>query len=200
LAIKRHPEVTPSRHEELIPNAGRGASAQVDATRSCRVLVRMTKDDAKGADIEEEERRKYFKLGKGDKASMVPYREKAEWYQFDGVDLGNARDGRKSDDVGVVKAWAYPELTDDVPPAALARFQGFLAAASYKESSQAENWAGHAAVDACGWTREAPGVRSAVKAWLKRLRKEGYIQIEMRKDDRRKMTPHYVPGKPAPAA
>ena len=52
---------------------GRGASDL--ALRSCRLLVRMSKEEAKSAGVGSEARWRYLKIGNG-KVNMVPYREK----------------------------------------------------------------------------------------------------------------------------
>ena len=183
-------------NEEPSADDSRGASAVITNVRSCRVVVRMTKDEANGANIDTELRRQYFKLGDG-KINMAPFKEKAEWYHLDSVDLGNAQGDRKSDSVGVVKSWAYPSLADEVPANALRRVQGFLATSDYRSDPRASDWIGQAVADAAGWEMTGPGVKDSVKALIKQWLKDGYLKTAKHNDKEGHLKEWIVAGKPA---
>jgi RecA-family ATPase len=76
----------------------RGAVALVNASRSVRVLNKMTKDEAKNAFLEEATAWRYYRIDNG-KANMAPPPENAQWYKLETVRLANG------DEVGAATAW-----------------------------------------------------------------------------------------------
>jgi hypothetical protein len=89
---------------------GRGASSLLAAARSARVINTMTKEEAQGANIEEHQRRFYFRADLG-KANLTPPAAVADWYRLVSVHLENGAgaDFGEGDHVGVVTAFAYPK-------------------------------------------------------------------------------------------
>ena len=81
---------------EATAESSRGAGALVNAARSCRVLNRMTKDEAAMAGVENH--RSYFRVG-DDKNNLAPPTAESEWFQVESVNLPNG------DNVGVVVRW-----------------------------------------------------------------------------------------------
>ncbi len=96
-------------------NDGRGAVSLISATRSNRVLNRMTEAEAERAGIPLDQRRSYFRVDKGEKDNLRPAVEKAEWRKLVSVELHNGNDEQPwGDKVGVVTAWQMPGAFDDV--------------------------------------------------------------------------------------
>ena len=84
----------------------RGASSIRDAVRVVRVLNLMTTKDAENFAIEENERKKFFRVDRV-KANNAP-RTEAVWRQFTSYVLPNGPEDGEGDDVGVVTAWNCP--------------------------------------------------------------------------------------------
>jgi hypothetical protein len=119
---------------EVTVEDGRGAVALLAAARSARVLNVMTDDEAAKAGVEN--RRWFFRVDAG-KANLSPPAEKAEWFRFVSVDLGNG------DDVGVPTRWEFPSPFDGVTTADLRAAQKAVSEGGpWRESAQASDWVG----------------------------------------------------------
>lgn len=92
---------------------GRGASALLAAARSARALNTMRDREAQDAEIEERERRLYFRAD-GGKTNLTRPPEVADWFKLISVDLENPgeADWDTGDQVGVVTMWTYPKATE----------------------------------------------------------------------------------------
>jgi len=92
---------------------GRGASALLAAARSARALNTMRDREAQDAEIEERERRLYFRAD-GGKTNLTRPPEVADWFKLISVDLENPgeADWDTGDQVGVVTSWTYPKATE----------------------------------------------------------------------------------------
>jgi RecA-family ATPase len=99
--------------EEYNTDDGRGASAIRDAVRGSRVLNSLSREEAREAGIEEQQRAFYFRVDRG-KANYLPPAVKATWRKFENVELLN------SDQVGVVAVWEFPGQGVDSPKKAAA--------------------------------------------------------------------------------
>jgi hypothetical protein len=75
----------------------------------------MTDKEADDADVDEGQRRRYFRRDNG-KVNLTPPAENADWYYLASVDLDNSLDDAlaKGDNVGVVTAWEFPLV--ELPP------------------------------------------------------------------------------------
>jgi len=95
-------------------NRSRGASARIDAMRIAQTLTTMTKDEAEGFGIAEDQRRFYVRLDSA-KANMAPPGETALWFKLVGVPLGNGTPGGpypNGDTVQTVERWLPPNVID----------------------------------------------------------------------------------------
>lgn len=88
-------------------SAFRGASALIDASRAAITIAPMAPEESKKLGIQDKDRWRYIRLDNA-KLNLAPPPENALWLELTGVDLDNARDGRKSDNVQTVKPWAPP--------------------------------------------------------------------------------------------
>jgi hypothetical protein len=122
-------------HEVTIEDT-RGASSLVSASRSVRVLNKMTSKEAGDAQINAGTAWRYFRLDNG-RASMAPPPEKSIWYRLTSIALAN------SDDVGVAAKWTYPDPFDDIRPDDLRRAQAEVdKGGPWREHYQAKEWVG----------------------------------------------------------
>jgi RecA-family ATPase len=96
--------------KEFNSDDSRGASAVRAAVRASRVFNRMSKAEAQGAGISEEDRLFYIRIDRG-KANYLPPAIKGTWYHLNSVQLLNG------EQVGAVEAWAFPG-SDAQPSAA----------------------------------------------------------------------------------
>lgn len=177
---------------------GRGASALLAAARSARVLNAMTVNEARGAEVDEFERRLFFRSDLG-KTNLTQPSESAGWFKLTSVDLENAELGEdlfNSDQVGVVTSWKYPK-TEALKPSVsdIQRVQNAIKAGGpWRENRQVkrEVWVGEPIARALGldFQRE-PTKRALVKliadgvtrGWLKKIvkpdsKREPRIYIE----------------------
>jgi hypothetical protein len=99
--ICQHTRKLLAGNEEYSTDDSRGASAIRDAVRGSRVLNSLTREQAREAGIEEQERAFYFRVDRG-KANYLPPAKKATWRKFENVELLNG------DQVGVVAVWEFP--------------------------------------------------------------------------------------------
>jgi hypothetical protein len=163
--------------EKVTVDDGRGASALVNAVRSTRSLNTMTDHEAEDAEIEERDRRRYFRADTG-KANLTPPAEQADWYKLVSVDLGNIDPNiifDESDNVGVVTAFDYPIVaTPQTTVSDIQRAQDAIRAGGpYRANSQSEKepWVGVPIAAALGLDllkkSDKRAVTKLVKDWLK---------------------------------
>jgi AAA domain len=155
----------------------RGASSLIGATRSNRVLNRMTKEEA---GIPAEERRFYFRLDKGEKDNMRPPLENAEWRKLVSVHLGNQTPDNPEDVVGVVTKWEIPGALDGLTTADLLRVQKKIAEGEWREDIRSTNWAGKAVAEVLGLDLSEPKARANIKTMLQTWIKTGALKIAIR--------------------
>ena len=136
---------------EVTAEHARGASALLGKARAVRVLNVMSGEEAKKAGIEQP--RLYFRVDNG-KANMAPPSDAADWYQLQGVPLGNATGDRPQDEIGVVLPWVWrdAEPDDGLPEGALLKAQQALVGGEWRADQRAEKWAGRPIMKALGLT------------------------------------------------
>jgi hypothetical protein len=122
----------------------RGAIALVNASRSVRVLNKMTKDEAKNAFLEEATAWRYYRIDNG-KANMAPPPESAQWYKLASVSLPNG------DEVGAAIAWTWPNAFENVNPHNLRMAQQAVSEGGpWRANHQAKMWVGKPIAKALG--------------------------------------------------
>jgi hypothetical protein len=137
--------------------------ALLAAARAARVLNPMTEDDAAKANVEN--RRLYFRVDSG-KANLAPI-DKASWYKFISVPLGNGPHGTDGDCIGVVTPWTWPDPFSDVTVADLRKVQRFIADGRWRQSVQARDWVGKAVAQALDLDAENKAHRSKITGLLR---------------------------------
>jgi hypothetical protein len=114
----------------------RGAVALINASRSARVLNKMSKQEVDNGGLEKSEAWRYFRVDNG-KASMAPPPERADWYKLTSVPLGNG------DNVGTVTSWTWPDPFEGVTVHDLRAAQKEVAEGGpWRANSQANDWIG----------------------------------------------------------
>lgn len=128
--------------------SARGAVALVNACRSVLTLNRMSEDEAKRWGIEDERRRRFFRVY-DDKNNRAPPSDKSDWYTMASVSLGNgvSPHGDDSDSMGVVIPWSPPDAFDGVTADDLHRVQQRVAQGQWRADVQAKDWVGKAIAD-----------------------------------------------------
>jgi hypothetical protein len=177
IELLHHPRKTGGG--EVTVEDGRGASALLSASRSARVLNRMTKEEAANAGVDEKAARLYFRVDNG-KASMAPPPEHADWYRLASIDLGNG------DNVGVATPWSWPNPFEGVGVRDLRAAQREVAQGGpWRANHQAAMWVGKPIAKALNLDIGNTAARKKIRALLATWIKNGmFVVIEGKGDDR----------------
>ena len=151
--------------QEITVEDGRGASALIDASRSARVLNRMTEKEAEAAGVGDK-RRFYFRTDNG-KATLSPPGSNAMWFELVNVDLGNAHGDDDQDHVGVVSAWTWPDVFAGVTVQHLDKVKAKVREGRWRENAQSKNWVGLAVAEVLGLDASNPAHKAKIRAMLK---------------------------------
>ena len=130
---------------------------------------------------------------------MTPRAEAKDWFEFVGVDLGNATSERPSDSVGVAVHWQWPNALDGVTVADLVAVQRAIDGKNLRESVQANDWVGHTIGHVLGLDTEVKDEKAKVKALVKIWITSGALKVERAKDGKRMERPVVVVGRRADA-
>ncbi len=163
--------------------SARGAVALINAARSTLVINRMSDDEAARLGIPDQERRRYISVS-DDKHNRAPA-EKADWFQLTGVDLGNGDDGAPGDNLAVVVPWKLPDPFDNVTKQHLIAVQDAISAGEWRESPQADAWAGKAVAEVLGLDVAIKAVKARIQSLLREWIKNGALVIVERDDAKR---------------
>jgi AAA domain len=159
----------------------RGAGAFKDATRSFRVINRMSETMASKLGLDDPWR--YLHVTDG-KANYAPPSSAGKWFKLVSVGASEADHG-----TGAVEAWEFPAAMagitfDDVKLALDA-----LADGTGRQDTQSPNWAGNRVAVALSIDKSE---RTKLKAMLGQWVKAGYLTIEERQDSKRMLRDFYV--------
>lgn len=172
--------------EVATTGSGRGASALVDASRSARVLQKMTDDERIAANIPDDDLGTYFTVTR-DKANLAPVTGR-KWFRTVGVDLGNGPlAGMGGDSVASVESWKWPDTFDGINTGDVLRMQQALDGTQYRKDPQASRWVGFAIADALDLDPKKSKARiaSMVKTWLE----SGVLRTVTVLDERKREKP-----------
>jgi AAA domain len=165
--------------QEYFVEDGRGAGALLSKARDAEVLNSMSEEEASRFGIDVQERGDYFRV-EGGKPNMSKKseRNKTHWYKMVSVDLKNAKNGKKSDEVGVVTSFTPTPAASSVPNAALMEIAKRLDAAEHGENSQSTDWAGYVVgevlgLDAEKGSKDRPKITAMLKTWIR----EGSLKV-----------------------
>ena len=153
---------------EANAESARGAVALVAAARSCRVINRMTKDEAERAGLDSN--RGYFRVV-DDKCNLAAEPANADWYHLESVALENG------DYVGVVEPWEWPNALDDIRVADLVNVQKAVDGKGLRAAPQAKDWVGYTVAEVLGWDIDERSARTKVGSLLKTWFKSGALVL-----------------------
>lgn len=172
-------------------DSSRGASALVDACRAVRVLNRMTEDEGKRADVENN--RLFFRV-LTDKGNLAPPSAVSEWYRLIGVDLGNGPTEGQGDNVQVVTRWEWPDAFDGLAVTDLFEVQKRVAEGEWRKDSQAEGWVGKIVAEVLHLDLNDAADKTRTKSLLKTWIESGALKVINRLDAGRKEREFVVVG------
>jgi AAA domain/Bifunctional DNA primase/polymerase, N-terminal/Primase C terminal 2 (PriCT-2) len=181
--LVHHVRKPANNQAEFDVNDARGASALIGTVRAARVLNSMTENDAQAARVPLKDKGYYFQIARG-KANMSPPAEKADWYKFVSVPLGNDTAETKGDDVGVVTKWKFPGLFDDMAVSDLFAIQKAIAAGQWRADARSPDWAGNAVAKVL--ELDVAADKKRIKAMLKIWIETGALKEAERKTEQRK--------------
>jgi hypothetical protein len=148
----------------------RGAVALINACRSVLVLNRMSEEEAKRFGIEDERRRRYFRVY-DDKNNRAPPSDKSDWYQMFSVSLGNGVNDT-GDSMGVVVPWSPPDAFEGVTADHLYQVQTAVAGGEWGADVQAAAWVGKAVAKVMNLSPEADAktdrarINALLRTWI----------------------------------
>lgn len=180
----------------------RGASALLAAARTARTLNNMGQREAEDAEIDECERRQYFRSDIG-KANLTRPAEGADWFQLVSVILENGEGDAVwcGDEVGVVTAWDYPDVkmpkitADDIRRAQAAMRAGGPWRSDQRASTRP--WVGIPIAETLGLDLARKADKREVVRLVKDWVRAGYLrQFEELDDVSRKSHTYIDVGKP----
>lgn len=166
---------------EATAESARGAKALTDAARSCRVLNRMTKEEAEKAGLQTH--RGHFRVTDDKNNLAPPAPDEAVWFAMTSVKLPNG------DNVGVVTPWTWPSALDGVTVHDLYAVQQAIDGKGYRASNQAKNWVGYALAEVLGLDATVKADRCKIAGLLKTWIKNGALVETSVKDETRRERP-----------
>jgi hypothetical protein len=175
---------------EITVEDARGAGALINASRSARVLNKMSREEAKSAYLEPDVAWRYYRIDNG-KANMAPPSEKAQWYKLATVSLANG------DDVGAATAWTWPNAFEGVSPYNLKAAQDAVSEGGpWRVNHQAAMWVGKPIAAALGLdpVTDRKRIISILKTWIEN---EMFVVVEGKKGNRSTATSFVEVGKRA---
>jgi len=134
--------------------------------------------------IGEDDRRLYFRVDL-DKASFVPP-SKAVWRKLKSVPLDNGTDDLEGDWIGVVTPWEMPDPLAGVTTNDLRKVQVAIADGQWRESTQANDWAGIAVAKALGLSVARPEDKARIISLLKTWTTSGALVVVKRTDEKQR--------------
>ena len=147
----------------------RGASAQIGAFRSVRILNRMSAQERDQLGIAADEARLTIRVDNG-KSNMQRPSATAIWRKLVSVPLGNATPDRPEDIVQAATAWKPPDMMAGIVPDDVRKVQETVSTREYAANPQANDWAGHAIGKALGLKtdtkQEKAKVSALIRVWL----------------------------------
>ena len=148
----------------------RGASSLTDAARHVRRLVKMSPDEARLADIDEDQAWRYTREADS-KDNLAPPTQDNSWREMKSVDLPNG------DNVQVVAEWHWPDPFADVSTDDLLAVKRALSGLDYRWDARAKDWCGKVVADVLELDAADKGVKGKVKMLLQTWVKNDQFEV-----------------------
>jgi hypothetical protein len=171
--LVHHTRKPASGQAEITVEDARGARAIIDAARGSRILNPMSPKEAEAADVEPDERWRYFRTNTG-KVNVSPP-EVAAWNELISVIIAN------SDNVGVVAPWDFPSALDMVTPEDVRWIRELVRAEpDHAYHSNAKTWIGIPLAARLRLDPEDRADRTKLRKILKTWLGNGVIELDRR--------------------
>ncbi|MEY4967212.1 MAG: hypothetical protein RL274_2795, partial [Pseudomonadota bacterium] len=178
--------------QEASADDSRGASAFINATRSARLLMTMSREEADQGGITPDDRRRYFKVTNA-KANLTLHGDAAVWRVLESITLKNGGGG-PDDLVGAVSAWNMPPATEFADARQRAAVIEKLRDGTWRQDKRAGTWAGIAVAAVMGIDAGDKGTKHRIDAALAAWTKAGLLKVETRQDSKRMQRSFLVPA------
>lgn len=130
----------------------------------------MSIDEAPAAQVNERNRKRFFRVDGDAKANMQPPAEAATWFQIISITLGNADEEGPSDSIGVVTSWKLPGVFAGTSLNTVMVVQTKIASGVWGADIRSADWAGHAIAESLGLDAsdklQKERIKQLLKAWL----------------------------------
>ena len=175
IEIVHHTRKAQAMRSNVSYDDARGASALTDKARHVRRLVKMTPDEARLADIPEDQSWRYTREADS-KDNLAPPTTDNSWREMRTVDLPNG------DNVGVVEPWEWPDPFSDVTVHDLEAVKRALKGGTYRFDVRSKDWYGHHMAEVLGMDTDEAAVRNKIKqvmaVWIKNNEFELYEMMD----------------------
>jgi hypothetical protein len=155
----------------------------------------MADEEAKGAQVETRDRKRYFRVDDDAKANMQAPAESADWFKIISVPLYNdpADPNAPGDSVGVVVC-VTPGVFAGLTAGGLPRVQAKIHGGVWAQSVQANDWAGHAVAAVLDLDVSDDVIKERVKRILTGWIKSGALKVDWRPGPQRRDRPEIIVG------
>jgi hypothetical protein len=173
---------------EFTAQDARGAGAMINATRSCLVLQRMSRETAQEFRVEECDRKRYFSVY-DDKNNKAPPASHAEWYEFVSIGLGNGDDTGPEDSIGAIQRWQAPDAFGGVTANQLLNIQRQIEAMPHKarKHPKSRDWVGKLVAHVLGRNLDEQGEAQIIEKMVRTWCSNGALRSVERADERREI-------------
>jgi hypothetical protein len=170
----------------------RGAGGIVYSTRSGRLLIPMSAQEAGKHGIPGDERYSYFRLERA-KANMAR-RGTICWLHLIERPVQNGPNGSYGDVVTIPTMWTPTDLGNAVTDTVAAAIREEIGRGEWRRDQRAANWAGKLIGRRLNLDMETNEGKNQAKQVLSALTKKGVLKVVDRTDDQRKFREFVVPG------
>jgi len=180
---------------EVTADRVRGAGALVANARVALVANRMTSDEAVRWGVDNP--RSFIRIG-ADKANLTPGTEE-NWFQIEGVSIGNGNDIYADDIIPVVTPWTPPAIFDGFSEADTRRFmqsvqQQEKPLETLCASPQSNGWIGNLLATEWDFDPSEEGDKSRLKKMIAQWKETGLLKRYMLKNTKGKPIPVFEFG------